>query len=226
MATQAERDSWNDTSKMIKNDASKVIVIDEGEDENEGNENEIANIFIGGTEMKIVGIQYYQGEIHVGELAKLIREPRNPYDSNAIRVDNLNNVQIGHIKKQMAAALARVMDDRSKPDVQVFCEILRRNAYDCDCRVTLWGPPDSSDSVGKILQIAGVNVRGGAYTVSYAAVSSSAAPKPSVQTKQIVARLNSQEGNHHDDFVSCCYFHYLVVTLTFFPHPLIHSLPY
>ena len=191
MATQAELDSWQGKTK--KND-SKVIVND---DEEEANDNEIATIFIGGTEMKIVGIQYYQGEIHIGELAKLIREPGNPYDSNAIRVDNLNNVQIGHIKKQMAAALTRVMDDRTKPDVQVFCEILRRSNYDCDCRVTLWGHPDSSESVGKMLQTAGVNVRGGAYTVTYAAVSSSsAAPKPSVQTKQIVARLNSQEGNH------------------------------
>ena len=114
MATQAERDSWQGKTK--KND-SKVIVND---DEEDANENEIATIFIGGTEMKIVGIQYYQGEIHIGELAKLIREPGNPYDSNAIRVDNLNNVQIGHIKKQMAAALTRVMDDRTKPDVQVF----------------------------------------------------------------------------------------------------------
>ena len=217
MATQAERDSWQETKK----NASEVIVVDDEE------ENEIASIFIGGTDMKIVGIQYYQGEIHIGELAKLIREPRNPYDSNAIRVDNLNNVQIGHIKKQMAAALVRVMDDRSKPDVQVFCEILRRNTYDCDCRVTIWGHPASSDSVGTILQKAGVNVRGGAYTVSYSALSSSSAPppppKPSVQMKQIVARLNSQEGNH--DFPACSIPSPPLTLLPSLPPSLASSLP-
>ena len=83
--SKAERDSWQGKdAKPIMNDA-------EDQDENE----EIANIFIGGTEMKIVGIQYYQGVINVGELTKMKREPQNPYDSNAIRVDNMNDIQVG-----------------------------------------------------------------------------------------------------------------------------------
>lgn len=39
-----------------------------------------------------------------------MREPHNPYDSNAIRVDNLHHEKIGHIKRETAAMLAPLMD--------------------------------------------------------------------------------------------------------------------
>lgn len=38
------------------------------------------------------------------------REPRNPYDSNAIRIDNVRRHQIGHIGRDIAAKLAEFMD--------------------------------------------------------------------------------------------------------------------
>ena len=31
---------------------------------------------------------------HLGEFVNLVREPRNPYDRNAIRVDNLASQQV------------------------------------------------------------------------------------------------------------------------------------
>jgi SWI/SNF-related matrix-associated actin-dependent regulator of chromatin subfamily A3 len=62
---------------------------------------------------KIVGIRYYDGVATVGEVVLLRREPSNPYDSNAIRVDNVLLRQIGHIPRQVAAKLARYMDDGS-----------------------------------------------------------------------------------------------------------------
>lgn len=37
------------------------------------------------------------------------REPGNPYDSNAIRIDNVNSEQIGHIPKALASKLASYM---------------------------------------------------------------------------------------------------------------------
>ena len=52
--------------------------------------------------------------VHAGEYVSLVREPRNAYDPNAVRVDNLRGVQVGHIKRAVAAALAPVMDDRSR----------------------------------------------------------------------------------------------------------------
>jgi SWI/SNF-related matrix-associated actin-dependent regulator of chromatin subfamily A3 len=44
---------------------------------------------------KIVGVQYYRGIATVGENLLLRREPRNEYDTNAIRIDNVVNIQVG-----------------------------------------------------------------------------------------------------------------------------------
>ncbi|KAF2280728.1 uncharacterized protein EI97DRAFT_428835 [Westerdykella ornata] len=63
--------------------------------------------------IKIVGVRYYRGYATVGELVILRREPQNPYDSNAIQVLNVHREQIGHIPKNMAAKLAKYMDNRS-----------------------------------------------------------------------------------------------------------------
>jgi SWI/SNF-related matrix-associated actin-dependent regulator of chromatin subfamily A3 len=57
-----------------------------------------------------VGIKYYKGVAHPGEYIKLVREPTNPYDRNAIRVDNIRNEKVGHIKATTAIFLAPVMD--------------------------------------------------------------------------------------------------------------------
>ncbi len=42
-----------------------------------------------------------------------MREPHNPYDRNAIRVDNLHGEKVGHVKGTSAQLLAPVMDSRS-----------------------------------------------------------------------------------------------------------------
>ena len=43
---------------------------------------------------KIVGIRYYSGCATIGECVLLRREPTNPYDRNAIRVDNVQRTQM------------------------------------------------------------------------------------------------------------------------------------
>ena len=58
----------------------------------------------------IVGIRYYNGEAHAGEYVTLVREPHNPYDRNAIRVDNMAGEKVGHIKGTQAAILAPFLD--------------------------------------------------------------------------------------------------------------------
>lgn len=45
-------------------------------------------------EVEVVGLRYYDGVVHTGEFVTLVREPRNPYDSNAVRVDNISGVQV------------------------------------------------------------------------------------------------------------------------------------
>jgi SWI/SNF-related matrix-associated actin-dependent regulator of chromatin subfamily A3 len=66
---------------------------------------------LGSGEYQIVGIRYYNGVAHPGEFVTLVREPHNPYDHNAIRVDNLRGQKVGHIKATMAKALAAIMDN-------------------------------------------------------------------------------------------------------------------
>lgn len=41
----------------------------------------------------------------------LVREPQNPYDPNAVMVANIYGNQVGHIKRELAAAMAGVMDN-------------------------------------------------------------------------------------------------------------------
>ena len=60
----------------------------------------------------IVGIRYYKGRVNNLEMVSLQREPSNPYDSNAVRVLNVHGEQVGHIKREQAAALAKVIDGK------------------------------------------------------------------------------------------------------------------
>ena len=85
---------------------------------------------IGSGEYQIVGIRYYKGVAHPGEYIELIREPNNPYDRNAIRVDNLRGDKIGHVKAIMAKLLAPIMDRRQRLGLSFYGLIPRKgNAY-------------------------------------------------------------------------------------------------
>lgn len=59
---------------------------------------------------EVVGLQYYKGLVGVGEQIRFVREPNNKYDPNAIAVQNIGRMQVGHIRRQIAAKLARLMD--------------------------------------------------------------------------------------------------------------------
>ena len=70
---------------------------------------------------KIVGVQYYTGYATPGEHVIVRREPHNPYDSNALRVENVQREQIGHIPRTMASKLAKYM---VRPLNLLLCERL------------------------------------------------------------------------------------------------------
>uniref|UniRef100_A0A3B5M438 Uncharacterized protein n=1 Tax=Xiphophorus couchianus TaxID=32473 RepID=A0A3B5M438_9TELE len=59
----------------------------------------------------VVGLRYYTGVVNRGEMVGLVREPHNPYDKNAVMVTNVLGRQVGHIRKELAAAMAHVMDN-------------------------------------------------------------------------------------------------------------------
>lgn len=49
-------------------------------------------------------------QVNRGEMVGLVREPHNTYDPNAVMVTNTYGNQVGHIKRELAAAMADVMD--------------------------------------------------------------------------------------------------------------------
>lgn len=92
---------------------------------------------------KIVGVQYYKGYSNPGEYILMRREPGNPYDSNAIRIDNVAGTQIGHIPRRVAEKLARYIDERSLlMEGRLAGEI---GQFDCALTVFLYGPDPQSD---------------------------------------------------------------------------------
>ncbi|KAI1767745.1 SNF2 family N-terminal domain-containing protein [Hypoxylon sp. FL1150] len=96
----------------------------------------------GTSDIKIVGVRYYNGVINPGERVLCRREPSNPYDSNAIRVDNVMQQQIGHIPRNLAAKLAPYLDANQI----VLDGILtgHKTAFDCPVRLYFYGPGDTS----------------------------------------------------------------------------------
>ncbi|KAI1499305.1 RAD5-like protein [Biscogniauxia marginata] len=91
---------------------------------------------------KIVGVRHYDALVTPGEAILCRREPRNPYDSNAIRVDNIMGAQIGHLPKILALKLAPYIDNG---DV-ILEGVLNghKGAWDCPIRLYFYGTSDPS----------------------------------------------------------------------------------
>lgn len=70
---------------------------------------EETNYSIGTLNTKIVGVRFYNGIATPGERTILKRESHNQYDANAVRVENVMHIQIGHIPRGIAAKLAKYM---------------------------------------------------------------------------------------------------------------------
>ncbi|KAF7144524.1 hypothetical protein RHSIM_Rhsim04G0113800 [Rhododendron simsii] len=66
---------------------------------------------LGFTIANIVGLQYYSGRISGREMVGLVREPLNPFDTNAIKVLNTRTLQVGHIERSVAKVLSPLIDE-------------------------------------------------------------------------------------------------------------------
>lgn len=75
---------------------------------------------------------------HPGEYVQLVREANNPYDKNAIRVDNMTNQKVGHVKRQIAVALAPIMDDLEGVKLDGTIPYTG-NDYTMPCMVEIYG---------------------------------------------------------------------------------------
>ncbi|KAI1482385.1 SNF2 family N-terminal domain-containing protein [Daldinia eschscholtzii] len=124
---------------------SSWVVIDDDDDgvpdPSQNNEDLSSSYELYGTlDNKIVGVRYYDGVVNPGEKVLLRREPSNPYDRNAIRVDNAMRVQIGHIPAAVAAKLAPYID---QGDI-ILDGVLTgyKETFTCPVRLFFYGTSD------------------------------------------------------------------------------------
>jgi SWI/SNF-related matrix-associated actin-dependent regulator of chromatin subfamily A3 len=99
--THNARDAWG----TQRNEDDSLEIVDLSQDIDEG----AGWLCIGAIDAKIVGVRYYNGYASMNEQVMVKREPGNPYDSNAIRINNVHGTQIGHIPKVLASKLAPYM---------------------------------------------------------------------------------------------------------------------
>ena len=130
--------------------SSKSLLLDEQKESNQNAEDDAANnngqhpnnnetaatadevmlICLGRLDLKVVGMQYYTGKARVGEHVNLIREPSNPYDRSAIRMDNIRGAKIGHLKGTQAVLLAPVMDQLKFDEMNIQMDAIVENSAD------------------------------------------------------------------------------------------------
>jgi SWI/SNF-related matrix-associated actin-dependent regulator of chromatin subfamily A3 len=130
-----ERDSWLSTQAQEAEIARELNLTEDFDDDVYENYQ-----LYGILNTKIVGCRFYDGQATVGEYVKVRREPRNPYDSNAIRIDNVLRDQIGHIGRQVAAKLAPLMD--SGELLIEGCLTGQKSFYECPIGLKLFGTND------------------------------------------------------------------------------------
>ncbi|KAJ7045638.1 SNF2 family N-terminal domain-containing protein [Mycena alexandri] len=115
------------------------------EEEEEVTEIEIPDELYVTMNTQVVGVQYYRGMVGAGEEVRLTREPTNPYDRNAIKVENIAVTQVGHIPKAVAGKLAPLLDQGlvSVEGVMVQGNMTAsaKVVYTLDISLKIYGPP-------------------------------------------------------------------------------------
>lgn len=91
---------------------------------------------------QVVGLRYYTGVVNNNEMVSLQREPNNPYDKNAIKVNNVNGDQVGHLKRNLAAALAFLMDNKLV-QVEGVVPFGANNTFTMPLHMTFWGKEEN-----------------------------------------------------------------------------------
>ena len=71
----------------------------------------------------LAGFQYHEGEalweqLGVGNRLELVREPANPFDANAIRID-WNGHKLGYLPRIQNLATARLLDEGNRLEARI-----------------------------------------------------------------------------------------------------------
>ncbi|EMD30973.1 hypothetical protein CERSUDRAFT_120235 [Gelatoporia subvermispora B] len=103
---KAEEAALSSSQRSLSRSSQDVIEIDD----DDAPEDEAVDELYVMLKTSIVGVQYYKGLVGAGEEVRLVREPHNKYDRNAIQVKNISHVQVGHVPRNVAAKLAPLMD--------------------------------------------------------------------------------------------------------------------
>uniref|UniRef100_A0A8C3XRQ7 Helicase like transcription factor n=1 Tax=Chelydra serpentina TaxID=8475 RepID=A0A8C3XRQ7_CHESE len=102
----------------------------------------------------VVGLRYYTGVVNNNEMVALQREPNNLYDKNAVKVNNVSGNQVGHIKKELAAPLAYIMDNKLAI-VEGVVPYGAKNAFTMPVQMSFWGKEENKQAVLDKLKVHG-----------------------------------------------------------------------
>ncbi|XP_048018521.1 LOW QUALITY PROTEIN: helicase-like transcription factor [Megalobrama amblycephala] len=127
------------------------------------------SVQIGSIQGSVVGLRYYTGMVNRGEMVSLVREPRNPYDRNAVMVANVYGSQVGHIKKELAAPMAYIMDN-NLARVEGVVPFGNTNKFTMPVILTFWGKEENRQAVNNQMTRygfrLGTDLKGGAAQTS------------------------------------------------------------
>jgi hypothetical protein len=88
---------------------------------------------------EVVGRRYYPCSIAAGEALRLCREPENPHDPNAIRVETLAGVKAGYLPRTCACWLAEWLDGGAIDPAVIVPEHSPEDArWGLPVRIDLW----------------------------------------------------------------------------------------
>lgn len=119
-------------------------------------ERERACVFLGAFSTKIVGVQYYNGTVSRREQVKLLREPHNTYDRNAVRVDNIQNIMVGHLPKAIVAHLAPILDNGMVHHAAGVVTRGNNNPFSIPVTIFLYGLPGHKQGVVERCRYGGI----------------------------------------------------------------------
>ncbi|XP_060098305.1 helicase-like transcription factor [Heteronotia binoei] len=105
-----------------------------------------SSVLFGTLRGTVVGLRYYTGVVNNNEMVALQREPNNRYDVHAIKVNNVNGEQVGHIKKELAECLAHIMDNKLAL-IEGVVPYGANNAFTMPVQLSFWGKPENKDVI-------------------------------------------------------------------------------
>ncbi|XP_037341930.2 helicase-like transcription factor [Pungitius pungitius] len=104
------------------------------------------SVLFGHLQGTVVGLRYYTGLVNRGEMVGLVRQPQNQYDPNAVMVANIYGNQVGHIKRELAAAMAHIMDN-NLAKVEGVVHSGTKNSFNMPLMLSFWGREENKKAV-------------------------------------------------------------------------------